>query len=145
MSRLTKVRLACLAAVLLLAFDKYSWGELNPPFGILGEPPVGGRFWQSIVALILIALLAYVASSVASRPRTAMQTAIIELGGFVALNGLLVARDGVARLAEWGYAETSVGLFLVVGGIAARGLSLGALAAEFRAAQQQEVPAGSNL
>lgn len=132
MSRLLVVRLSCLAAVLLMAFDKYSWGELNPPFGVLGDQPVGGRTWQLIVVLVLAGLLAFVALSAGSRVRTALRAAIVEFAVFLAFNCALLLRDGVARLAEWGYAETSIGLFFVVGGIAIRGLMLRSLAADGR-------------
>ncbi len=130
MSRLLMVRLSCLAAVLLMALDKYSWGELNPPFGILGDQPMGGRTWQFAAALLLAGLLGFVALAAASRIVVAMRAAITELAGFVAFNCALLLRDGSARLAEWGYAETSTGLFLVLGGIVARGFMIRSLAIE---------------
>lgn len=132
MSRLLMVRLFCLVAVLLMAIDKYSWGELNPPFGILGDQPIGGRTWQFAVALLLTGLLVFVALSAASRIGVTMRVAIMELAGFLAFNCMLLLRDGAARLAEWGYAETSTGLFLVVGGIVVRGFTIRLLAIESR-------------
>lgn len=124
MTRLTAVRVAYFIAASLLAADKYSWGSINPPFGILGDAPVGVHRWQAVIALALIGLLTSVVISAVRRPRVAFNLAFVELVAFIAFNATLIARDGLARLAEWGYAETSTGLYLLVGGVITRGVAI---------------------
>lgn len=141
MTRAALVRVCCLLALMALSFDKYSWGQLNPSFGVLGDLPPGGRTWQSGIALSLATLLAYVAVVAERRPHAAARVALIELCGFLAFNAVLLVRDGVARLGEWGFSETSMGLFLVAGGLAVRAILLRSVRAANRPPASTGMPA----
>jgi len=125
-------------ALIALALDKYSWGRANAWLDADVTIEVAGGTWQVLVALIQVAfLLVAVASSRATVLRSLLA---LEAVLFIAVNAILIARDGQPRLFEWNYAAGNGGFRLPAVGTLSRMVALlgtRALGSPSRPASQQ--------
>ena len=101
------------ALVLALAADKYSFGEFESAKLV---PEAAIRvLWQVLAAGVCALLITAALLASRSAPRAAFLLACIESIVYASANGVLYARDGYFRFADWdyGHSETRLQLFVV--------------------------------
>ena len=128
-----KFLIALLVALVLLAVDRYSYGQVG------GEPLVAPTYpWQVVVAVTLAVLIALaIVLGMRSNAELAMRVLLIEALGFSIYNAILISRDGVDRVLA-GFEHSALGGLALIGGLACRVLALLALRAA-RASQQERL------